>query len=85
MASLYGNNYDKVTFNMPIELKEKVMALKDELNIPLSTIFNEVISNYIKHKEMQKWENAVELALKDSSYIESIKENGFDSGDIYEY
>ena len=85
MANLYGKAYDKVTFNMPIELKKRVLALKDELNIPLSTIYNEAIANYIKQKEMQKWKDGVELALKDSNYLKSIKEDGFESGDIYEY
>jgi predicted DNA-binding protein len=85
MANLYGNSYEKVTFNMPIELKEKVLALKKELNIPLSSIYNEAISNYIKQQELKKWENGVNLALKDSDYLKSIKDNGLDSGDIYEY
>ncbi len=85
MANLYGNKYDKVTFNMPIDLKKKVLALKEELNIPLSVIYNEAIENYIKQKEMQKWENGVDMALKDSQYLDFIKENGFDKGDIYEY
>jgi len=85
MANLYGNSYEKVTFNMPIELKEKVLALKKELNIPLSSIYNKAISNYIKQQELKKWENGVNLALKDSDYLKSIKDNGLDSGDIYEY
>ena len=85
MANLYGNTYEKVTFNMPIELKEKVLALKKELNIPLSSIYNEAIANYIKQQELKKWENGVNLALKDSDYLKLIKNNGLDSGDIYEY
>jgi len=85
MANLYGNNYEKVTFNMPIELKKRVLALKEELNIPLSSIYNEAIANYIKQQELKKWENGVNLALKDSDYLKLIKDNGLDSGDIYEY
>jgi len=85
MANLYGNGYEKVTFNMPIELKEKVLALKEELNIPLSSIYNEAIANYIKQQELKKWEDGVNLALEDSDYLKSIKDNGLDIGDIYEY
>ena len=85
MANLYGNGYEKVTFNMPIELKEKVLALKEELNIPLSSIYNEAIANYIKQQELKNWEDGVNLALEDSDYLKSIKDNGLDSGDIYEY
>ena len=85
MANLYGNSYEKVTFNMPLELKEKVLALKEELDKPLSAIYNEAIAAYIKQKELQKWERGVELALNDSEYMNTLKENSFESGDTYEY
>jgi hypothetical protein len=48
MVNTYGNSFEKVTFNMPIELKQEVLALKDELKISLSAIYNEAIANYIK-------------------------------------
>jgi len=83
MVNTYGSNsFEKVTFNIPAELKEQVMVLKDELKVSLSSIYNEAIANYIKQKELDKWQKGVSLALKDSKYLELSKELGDDSGDI---
>ena len=85
MVNTYGNSFEKVTFNMPIELKKQVLALKDELKLSLSAIYNEAIANYIKQKELERWRRGVSLALKDKEYIKLYQELGNDSGDIYEY
>ncbi len=76
---------EKVTFNIPVELKEKVQKLKSELHIPLSAIYNEAIAEYINKKENEKWEKAVDTALKDSNYLSQAREVSLDTGDIYEY
>jgi len=39
MVNTYSNSVEKVTFNISSELKEQVMALKDELKVSLSSIF----------------------------------------------
>jgi post-segregation antitoxin (ccd killing protein) len=85
MVNTYGNSFEKVTFNMPIELKQQVLALKDELKISLSAIYNEAIVNYIKQKELERWRRGVSLALKDKEYMELYQELSSDDGDIYEY
>jgi len=85
MVQTYGNQVEKVTFNIPVELKEQVVALKKELHVSLSTIYNEAIANYLKQKELDKWQNAVSLALKDKEYMSLTKELGSDAGDVYEY
>jgi post-segregation antitoxin (ccd killing protein) len=85
MVNSYSNSFEKVTFNMPIELKEQVLALKDELKLSLSAIYNEAIANYIKQKELEKWRRGVSLALKDKEYLSLSKELGSDNGDIYDY
>lgn len=85
MAQSYGNKIEKVTFNIPIELKEKVVALKEELHVSLSTIYNEAIANYIKQKELDKWQKGVNLAMEDKAYMSLTQELGADSGDVYEY
>jgi post-segregation antitoxin (ccd killing protein) len=85
MVNTYGNSFEKVTFNMPIELKKQVLALKDELKLSLSAIYNEAIANYIKQKELERWRRGVSLALKDKEYMKLYQELGSDSGDIYEY
>ena len=85
MALTYGNQIEKVTFNIPMELKEQVIALKEELQVSLSSIYNEAIANYIKQKELDKWQKGVTLALDDKEYISLSKELSTDTGDFYEY
>lgn len=85
MAQSYGSEIEKVTFNIPIELKEKVVALKEELHVSLSTIYNEAIANYIKQKELDKWQKGVDLAMEDKAYMLLVHELGSDTGDVYEY
>jgi len=85
MANTYGTSIEKVTFNIPLELKEQVIALKDELKVSLSAIYNEAIANYIQQKELEKWQKGVNMALNDQEYMTISKELGSDNGDIYEY
>ena len=85
MVQSYGNSVEKVTFNIPVELKEQVVALKEELQVSLSHIYNEAIASYIKQKELNKWQKGIQLALDDKAYISHISELSQDSGDIYEY
>jgi predicted transcriptional regulator len=76
---------EKVTFNIPTELKEQVIALKDELQVSLSSIYNEAIANYLKQKELEKWEQGVTKALEDAAYMQLTKELSNDSGEFHEY
>ena len=85
MAQTYGNQVEKVTFNIPVELKEQVLTLKEELHVSLSSIYNEAIANYIKQKELDKWQKGVSLALDDKEYMDLTEELGSDAGDVYEY
>jgi len=80
-----ANSMEKVTFNIPSELKEQVIALKEELKVSLSSIYNEAIANYLQQKELEKWTKGVSLALEDKEYIQFSKELSADDGDIYEY
>ena len=85
MVNKYSNSMEKVTFNIPSELKEQVMALKDELKVSLSSIYNEAIANYLKERELNNWQKGVSLALQDKEYMALSKELGADNGDLYEY
>jgi len=76
---------EKVTFNIPTELKEQVIALKEDLQISLSAIYNEAIANYLKQKEIERWNQGVSMALKDKEYMVLAQEMGSDNGDLYEY
>jgi predicted transcriptional regulator len=85
MANMHSNPMEKVTFNISSELKEQVMALKDELKVSLSSIYNEAIANYLKQKELDSWKKGVSKALQDKEYMSLSKELGNDNGDLYEY
>lgn len=73
---------EKITFNMPSDLKEKVMQLKDELKVSLSTIYNEAVKNYIQQKELERWQKGAELASGDTPYLETASDVG---GELYDY
>jgi len=85
MVNIYGTSMEKVTFNIPIEIKKQVIALKDELKVSFSTIYNEAITNYIKQKEIEKWQKGVDMALADQEYMALTNKFASDNGDIYEY
>ena len=85
MALSQNSSMEKVTFNMPTELKEQVIALKEDLQISLSAIYNEAIANYLKQKEIERWSQGISMALEDKEYMVLAQEMGSDNGDLYEY
>jgi predicted transcriptional regulator len=85
MVATYTQQTEKVTFNIPSELKAKATKLKDELHLSLSAIYNEAIAEYIRKKEIERWSRGVDMALRDQEYISQAQELGSDSGDVYEY
>jgi len=85
MALSQNSSMEKVTFNIPAELKEQVIALKKDLHISLSAIYNEAIANYLKQKEIERWSRGVSMALQDKEYMALAQEMGNDNGDLYEY
>ncbi len=85
MVTSYAQKMEKVTFNMPIELKKKVLKLSDEMHTSLSSIYNEAIEEYIKNKELERWNRGIEIALNDKEYLSDAIEFASDRGDMYEY
>ena len=86
MAISYSNDsMEKVTFNIPSELKAQLTALKDEMHISFSAIYNEAIANYIKQKELEKWQKGAAMAMEDKEYMAFSEEFANDQGDLYEY
>ena len=75
----------KVTFNLPTDLKDEVLKLKDELQVSLNTIYKNAISEYIEKQEIQKWEKAAKLAAKDEKYLALCEELSNTKEDMYEY
>jgi len=72
MHSYGQDSLEKVTFNISSLLQEQVTQLKDELEVSLSTIYNEAIANYLKQKELEKWHKGVAMALEDEEYLQEI-------------
>ncbi|WP_456433121.1 type II toxin-antitoxin system CcdA family antitoxin [Nitratifractor sp.] len=86
MAISYGeHSIEKVTFNLDRNLKEKVMALKKEMGVSLSSIYNEAIAEYLKRKELERWEKAASQAKVDQEYQGFTEAIGEDDGGVYEY
>mgnify|MGYP003467463151 CR=1 FL=1 len=79
---MVNSSSEKITFNMPVELKQKVLQLKDELKVSLSTIYNEAVKNYIQQKELERWQKGTELALGDTKYLNTASDSG---GELYDY
>jgi len=69
MVHIYDSQIENVTFNIPVELKEQVVALKEKLHVSLSTIYNDTIVQYLKQKKLDKWQKGVNLAQEDTFYM----------------
>lgn len=76
---------EKITFNLPSELKEQVSSLKDDLHMSMSSIYVEAIKQYVEKKEKEKWSTAALEASKDTEYLKLIDELNQGQDDIYEY
>ncbi|WP_292659031.1 type II toxin-antitoxin system CcdA family antitoxin [Nitratifractor sp.] len=86
MAISYSeHSIEKVTFNLDKNLKEKVMALKKEMGVSLSSIYNEAIADYLKRKELERWEEAASKAVNDQEYRSFGEVVGEDDGGFHEY
>ena len=86
MAITYSDDkMEKVTFNMPSELKAKLTMLKEEMHVSFSTLYNEALERFVKEKELEKWEKGAQMASKDQAYITLAEELGTDDGELYAY
>ena len=85
MVILDGNKTEKVTFNIPVELKERVSRLKNEMQVSFSTIYNEAIAQYVRQKEIERWQKGAQKALGDGKYLKEATEIGSDDGEIHDY
>ncbi|MFA6759554.1 MAG: hypothetical protein WCR69_00720 [Sulfuricurvum sp.] len=76
----------KITINIPLELKEQLNELKDEMQTTLSSIYVEAIKKYLRDQEVAKWTRGFELASEDKQYQNLCKEYGSaECGGVYEY
>ncbi len=65
---------EKVTFNIPSDLKADVIKLKDELKVSLNSIYKQAIADYVEKQEIKKWERGASMASNDKEYITLTKE-----------
>ena len=76
---------EKVTFNLPSEIKEEVIRLKDAMNVSLNTIYKTAILEYLQRQEAKRWEEGALKASKNKTYRELCEELGDTGGELYEY
>ncbi|WP_152184425.1 hypothetical protein [Sulfurimonas indica] len=79
------NTYEKVSFNLPTNLKKEVSKLKDELKVSLNSIYKTAIEEYVEKQELAKWEKGAKLASKNKKYLALCDELGETGGELYEY
>lgn len=60
---------EKVTITLPIQIKEEVAKLKDEMKISMNSIYLTAIQEYIKQKNREK------LRLEALQMVEEYKTN----------
>ena len=84
MASA-SSTVEKVTFNMPKDLKQDLVRLKNEMQVSLSTIYKNALIEYVKKQELKKWENGVIKASKNKDYIAQSKSLAEGGAELYEY
>ena len=75
----------KLTTTIPSELKERLVFLKNELHVSMSTIYKEALEQYLERKEIERWEKGAKLASENKEYRQLCKTIGNDGGEIYEY
>ncbi|NOQ31616.1 MAG: hypothetical protein GQ570_10890 [Helicobacteraceae bacterium] len=78
-------SYEKVSFNLPSDIKSEVVKLKETMHVSLNTIYKTAISEYVQRQEVKRWEDAAKLASKDNEYQKLSKELSETEEDFYEY
>lgn len=77
--------YEKVSFNLPSDVKSEVLKLKETLHVSLNTIYKTAIAEYVQREEVKRWEEAANLASQDKEYQKICKEIEDTREDLYEY
>ena len=80
-----NTTYEKVSFNLPSDIKSEVVKLKKTLHVSLNTIYKTAIAEYVQRQEIKIWEDAAILASKDKDYQKLCKDLGEAEEDFHEY
>ncbi len=76
--------YQKVTFQLPADLKESLNRLKEEMGVSLSAIYTEALREYVKKQEARRWREAALKARKEYETAPQALQN-LDQDGFYEY
>ena len=76
---------EKVTLNIPSDLKKELQALKETQKVSLNTIYVEALRDYVKKQELQKWEEGAKKAAQNSEYLAESKELANGGVEFYDY
>ena len=80
-----NTSYEKVSFNLPSDIKAEAVKLKEIMHVSLNTIYKTAIAEYIQRQEVKRWEDAAMIASKDEEYQKLCEELGNSEEDFYEY
>jgi len=80
-----NTTYEKVSFNLPSDMKSEVVKLKETMHVSLNTIYKTAIAEYVQRQEVKRWEDAAKLAAQDKEYQKLSKELSETEEDFYEY
>jgi len=78
-------SYEKVSFNLPSDIKSEVVKLKETMHVSLNTIYKTAIAEYVQRQEVKRWEDAAKVASQDKEYQKLCKELSETEEDFYEY
>ncbi len=85
MSHIKKPTLEKVTFNIPSDLKKALLALKDERKVSLNTLYTDALKEYVKKQELKKWEEAATKAAQNKAYLEECKELAESGVELHEY
>ena len=80
-----NTTYEKVSFNLPSDIKSEVVKLKETMHVSLNTIYKTAIAEYVQRQEVQRWTDAARLASEDKEYQQLCEELEGTQEDFYEY
>ncbi len=81
----YRTTVEKVTFNIPSDLKKDLLALKDELKVSLNTIYTNALTEYVKKQELKKWEQGAIKAAQNKEYLKECKDMADSGVELHDY
>ena len=85
MVVSYGaEEVEKVTFNIPLRLKRELLKVKEEEERSLSSLYTEAIADFLKRRELKRWDEGVEAARREG-YGRDDDSLGESIGELYEY